>query len=409
MLTSGFPLGFFTALSLGALGCGSSAPAASPGGRSEGGAVSVGGATSEGGAVSVGGATNVRTGQGGSVVGNSSGGALGSGGSINASGGIAATGGAGAVAGNPSGGALATGGAQTKPPLMGGANNQGGTTLGCSTACGGKVPRGGAETGGTGTGGAAFSGAAGAIECPKTGGPSMVQLPEGYCIDSTEVTRAQYAAWLSASPSTDGQIAICTWNTTFVPDAACLGSESNPTYACLTNCDNHPQVCVDWCDATAYCRAMGKRLCGKIGGGSNGASLSLSESQWYNACASHDAANRYPYGADYDPKACNGWDLWYPTTFVTPPYEYLTTPGGSLSTCQSSVPGYQGVFDLSGNVAEWEDSCSSESGSSPLAVGCYTRGGSFSVNTSLLRCNSETLTQRLVADVNIGFRCCSDP
>ncbi len=56
--------------------------------------------------------------------------------------------------------------------------------------------------------------------CPATtGGPAMVRLPEGYCIDSTEVTRAQYQAWLSSAPSTTGQVSHCGWNTSFTPDA----------------------------------------------------------------------------------------------------------------------------------------------------------------------------------------------
>jgi sulfatase modifying factor 1 len=46
----------------------------------------------------------------------------------------------------------------------------------------------------------------------------MVRLPEGYCIDGTEVTRAQYQEWLNTSPSTAGQISDCAWNTTFIPD-----------------------------------------------------------------------------------------------------------------------------------------------------------------------------------------------
>jgi hypothetical protein len=30
---------------------------------------------------------------------------------------------------------------------------------------------------------------------------------------------------------------------------------------------NFPITNVDWCDAYAYCAGIGKRLCGKIGGG----------------------------------------------------------------------------------------------------------------------------------------------
>jgi hypothetical protein len=48
------------------------------------------------------------------------------------------------------------------------------------------------------------------------------------------------------------------------------------------------QVCVDWCDAHAYCKPVGKRLCGKIGGGPNlyADYASASSSEWYRACSS---------------------------------------------------------------------------------------------------------------------------
>ena len=230
----------------------------------------------------------------------------------------------------------------------------------------------------------------------------MVRLPEGYCIDSTEVTRGQYAAWLSTNPLPANQIADCTWNTSFVANATCMAS----TYVCQSNCDNHPQVCVDWCDANAFCQARGKRLCGKIGGGANGITggADASLSQWYNACSSH-GSTPYPYGSTYGGQTCNGWDRWE-TTFSQPPYDYITLPVGSESTCQSSATGYQGVFDLSGNAAEWEDSCSSESG---VAARCLARGGSLSSTNSNMRCDTITSYSRDLADLNIGFRCCSSP
>jgi hypothetical protein len=228
------------------------------------------------------------------------------------------------------------------------------------------------------------------LPCPGTGGPTMVRLPEGYCIDSTEVTRAQYQAWLDTSPSAAGQISGCTWKMSFVPSPICM------SLFCQSGCDDHPQVCVTWCDAYAYCQGVGKRLCGKIGGGSTGfddyANASLS--QWYNACASGGANKTYPYGNTYQGNYCNGQDDGLePMT---------TTPVGSMTTCQSSVSGYQGVYDLSGNVGEWEDSCN---GADQWA-GCRVRGGTPGADAVHLSCAYGIDAPRRSGG-GFGIRCCA--
>jgi formylglycine-generating enzyme required for sulfatase activity len=229
------------------------------------------------------------------------------------------------------------------------------------------------------------------------GGNGMVLMPEGYAIDATEVTRAAYAAWLEAKPPADGQPKYCEWNTTFEPDAECMASE----YVCKTDCDQHPQVCLDWCDAHAYCKANGKRLCGKIGGGS----LPWNErpkptlGQWINACTSH-GQHEYPYG---DAPAlgeastggrCNDGSL----------NTENTTPVGSMPACQASGT-YAGVFDLSGNVAEWIDACETYEG---FLDACSEIGGSWPGGTYHAQCSSLGDSARHRVHEAIGFRCCSE-
>jgi sulfatase modifying factor 1 len=264
----------------------------------------------------------------------------------------------------------------TGAPEAGGAPSTGGTPEAGGTGATGGTP----SAGGTPNG----------SDCPGRGGPVMVLLPEGYCIDSTEVTRGQYEAWLATNPPPpDPSDAKCGWNTSYARDPACSGAFLD----CQgTGCDNYPQVCVDWCDAYAYCQAVGKRLCGQIGGGAD-ESVDPMLSQWRSACSSH-GVNEYPYGNTYDEAACNG-------------YNGAPLPVASLPTCQSQVPGYQGVFDLSGNVTEWLDSCAEFGPPAVCRVG-RVMGGAFD---GAWPCSfppfAGGFTDRDTHVVTIGFRCCS--
>lgn len=227
--------------------------------------------------------------------------------------------------------------------------------------------------------------------CPGSGGPGMVRLLEGYCIDRTEVTRVQYEAWLATNPTTAAQDSRCAWNTTFTPPAWCA------EVACQgADCAGHPQTCVDWCDAYAYCKGVGKRLCGARAGGPvefNDGYADANQSQWFNACTS-GGAQAFPYGDTYDKTRCNGSDSALAKT----------VPSGSLVGCQSAVPTYGGVFDLSGNVDEWEDACNGDAGA---ADKCRLRGGSYATYYLGMDCNQDFSLRRDLITQTQGIRCCS--
>ena len=65
---------------------------------------------------------------------------------------------------------------------------------------------------------------------------------------------------------------------------------------------------MNWCDADAYCRSVGKYLCraGSLDGNPAGPvknPLAAGGSQWVIACSS-DGAQSYPYGTTGSPGVC---------------------------------------------------------------------------------------------------------
>ncbi|WP_438015147.1 SUMF1/EgtB/PvdO family nonheme iron enzyme [Sorangium sp. So ce315] len=228
--------------------------------------------------------------------------------------------------------------------------------------------------------------------CPA----SMVIAPVAgggsYCIDQYEVTKQEYDVFVQANPVLSG-----------LP-VACSGNIYRPSSGWPYTEGREPVTHVDWCDAYAYCAYMGKHLCGRIGGGENAIADfdSPARSEWYNAC-SGQGANDYPYGDTYLPERCVGTDS---TTGISkkpgPP-----VPSPPIPSC---VGGVTGLYNMSGNVAEWENSCD--------ALGnCLVRGGSQISDRDHLLCGVKPPVDggpreppasrgRLESDPNIGFRCC---
>jgi formylglycine-generating enzyme required for sulfatase activity len=248
----------------------------------------------------------------------------------------------------------------------------GGTGGGADAASEGQ---GGSGTGtGTGTGGDA---GIDAPSCPA----EMVSIDVGggaaYCIDRLEVTNADYKLFLEQTDASAPRLPAgkCDWNTSYAP------------YIAVDAGDALPVLGVDWCDAYAFCLWKGKHLCGAVGGGSISPEKRDSDSsEWYGACAHRGANTSFPYGfkfkngecADCDPDAGCDADASPPTS--------QPAPVGSMPGCQG---GYDGIFDMSGNASEWEDSCedggvtpdASDEGGMPIPDPrydvCHHRGGSY--------------------------------
>jgi formylglycine-generating enzyme required for sulfatase activity len=227
--------------------------------------------------------------------------------------------------------------------------------------------------------------------CPHGRGPTMARGggdagPE-FCIDTTEVSVAQYAEMLAD----DGGVSVpgvfadagaevaaaCATNVNLAPKVAPVGDPSLPA------------ANVTWCDAFAFCAWAGKRLCGgppvaDAGGVADGGVLAT---EWGRAC-SLDGTQAYPYGNTYE-AVCNVGTNG-------------ARPVGSAPACQG---GYAGVSDLSGNVAEWLGSCRAAAG----ALLCRVGGGSYSSGPDGVACAAEVEDGALVYLSSRGVRCCASP
>jgi hypothetical protein len=74
--------------------------------------------------------------------------------------------------------------------------------------------------------------------------------------------------------------------------------------------------------------------------------------------------------------------------------------GAGQAPCQGGAPD---LWQMSGNVAEWEDSCSGSTGAGDL---CQVRGGWYGSNSTELQCDDSSTATRAYASAEVGFRCC---
>ncbi|MCC6649426.1 MAG: SUMF1/EgtB/PvdO family nonheme iron enzyme [Polyangiaceae bacterium] len=311
----------------------------------------------------------------------------------------AVAGGGGAGAGGSAG--IAGGGGAGNAGAGGGTAGKGGDgSAGSAGAAAGNAGTGGGSAGFSGAGQGGTGGET--TDCPKGPGPAMVLIDvpgaAAYCIDSTEVTQAQYAAFLTTKPDVAKQSReFCQkMNYAFEPPVfqeGLPGGCPEGTFAPDKNPDA-AVTCVNWCDAIAYCEWAGKRLCGKIGGGPS-AGLKYGLGNQRDFACSQGGKTKYAYGNDFKDGVCTSAD---PGALGA-----LTKPVGQ-GDCHGQAPPFSALDRLSGGVLEWLDACEE---SAPNE--CRLAGGATDSSTPAeTACDHGGQAPATIDLPGAGFRCCAD-
>lgn len=273
------------------------------------------------------------------------------------------------------------------------------TTTGASSV-GGSSASSTSSTGGGGNGGG--GGDAGGPLSPGIEIVSIGPLALHFRIDATEVTVAQYAAFMKAfdaePPANHKQHSVCGWNQSVHPNTP-TPTDAGPTMAapeCITfdlaveavTKPNMPVRCIDWCDAAAYCLWAGGYMCRSNEGDA------AHPIEWKTACGG-SAGLKYPYGPAYQAGHCND--------------AFASTKPVPVATNAGCEGGYSGVFDMSGNVSEWLDCGCEFEGTDPTTTKVYIGGGAYHATGDDLDCTPNNTTPMGGFRKDVGVRCCYEP
>jgi len=209
-----------------------------------------------------------------------------------------------------------------------------------------------------------------ALGDPCPGQPGMVAIPSvrgqpAYCIDQYE-----------------GRVATGALGNVVQPE----GGDGSTTAVAVSERFRAPTAGVSWHQAAAICRASGKRLCSGV--------------EWQIACGGPNDST-YPYGDAFEPGRCNGFEA----------HRGAAVPAGSMferrldgdrAVADGCVSVF-GVYDLSGNLAEWNGE---------VELGGLQRGlagGSFRSNRVGLTCRVDQAGEDPATQAETqGVRCCVD-
>lgn len=233
-------------------------------------------------------------------------------------------------------------------------------------------------------------GAAEAGGCPQGRGSTMVRIDApaaSFCIDRYEATNADFNAYLHDP------------NAVFQAPSMCSSlATSWPTP--VDGMDTLPVVSLALCHAWSYCLWAGKRLCSSIGGPDAGRATAGDDlsNEWIYACQNGTHAFEFGYGATYVTGECN-----VPDPEAGMDGDAAVPPGG-FAACHGVLDGgFAQIFDMSGNVSEYDDWASAYDAGS---AGTQSRGGSWMFANG--QCSQTIGFGVLGGFGDVGFRCCAD-
>jgi len=221
----------------------------------------------------------------------------------------------------------------------------------------------------------------------------------GFLIDSTEVTNAEYRAYLRGLDPEARQARR--------PDSTAWqearSAESFSVYFRGERFAEHPVVAVTWAEARAYCQAQGGRL--------------PTEAEWERAARGGLVGKRFPWGDELCPDGehrCNIWQGAFPTENTAEDGYEGTAPVDAFRQNEF------GLYNAAGNVWEWcgdwftadhpEGPLSNPTGP-PEGDEKVIRGGSYLCHDSYCnryRVAARSSTPPTSTTGNCGFRCALD-
>ena len=228
-----------------------------------------------------------------------------------------------------------------------------------------------------------------------------------YCIDRTEVSAHRYRECVASGQCTaTGSVNVSTIPAAQVPAWNQLCTGNRPDRA------DHPINCVDWGQASAYCRSVGGRL--------------PTEAEWEFAARGAETRT-YPWGEAAPSaervNACDADCLAQLGRAGLPP-PAASFPGSDLQGATAPVgaftPGASqlGVLDMAGNVMEWTGDWfglysaapASDPTGAPAGDARVARGGHWlSGAAAALRTTARVPANPSFRLATLGFRCVHAP